>query len=129
MQKGYVLEIKKEAKDNECFRKVLVTAEKSQVVLMSLQPGEEIGMEVHDGDQIIYVVEGEALVVLDQEEEDVEKGSLVFVPAGVQHNLSNSDDRPLKLFTVYAPPQHKAGTVQPTRKDAEMKEMRPAPVG
>lgn len=129
MQKKYVFEIKKEAKHNECFRKVLATAGKSQVVLMALQPGEEIGMEVHDGDQIIYVVEGEGLVVLDDQEEDVEKGSMIFVPAGVQHNLTNSEDKPLKLFTIYAPPQHAAGTVQPTRKDAEMKEPQALPVG
>jgi mannose-6-phosphate isomerase-like protein (cupin superfamily) len=129
MQKGYVMEIKNEAKQNECFRKVLATADKSQVVLMSLQPGEEIGMEVHDGDQIIYVVEGNGLVVLDTEESEVEKGMLILVPAGVQHNLMNTDDKRLKLFTIYAPPQHAAGTVQATRKDAEIAERHAQPVG
>jgi mannose-6-phosphate isomerase-like protein (cupin superfamily) len=129
MPKEYVMEIKKEAKQNECFRKVLATAQKSQVVLMSLQPGEEIGMEVHDGDQIIYVVEGDGLVVLDSEEREVEKGTLILVPAGVQHNLMNTDDKRLKLFTIYAPPQHAPGTVQATRKDAEMTERHPQPVG
>lgn len=119
MQKGYVLEIKKEAKDNEFFRKVIVTAEKSQVVLMALQPGEEIGMEVHDGDQIIYVVEGDGLVVLDGAEHEVEKGVLIVVPAGVRHNLSNTEDEPLKLFTIYAPPQHAAGLIQPAREAKE----------
>src|SRR5690349_7948638 len=122
MNKGYVVEIKKEAKHNECFRKVMLTADRSQVVLMALQPAEEIGMEVHDGDQILYIVEGEGLVVLDGEEQDVDKGSLIFVPAGVQHNVSNTQDKPLKLFTVYAPPQHAPGTVQSTRKDAEVAE-------
>ena len=119
---GYVIEIKSEAKRNECFRKVIATAGKSQVVLMSLQPSEEIGMEVHDGDQIIYVVQGEGLAVVGDEEQDVEKGMLVFVPAGVQHNLTNTDEQALKLFTVYAPPQHAAGTIQATPKDAEIME-------
>jgi mannose-6-phosphate isomerase-like protein (cupin superfamily) len=128
MQNGYVFEIKNEAKRNEYFRKELFTAGKSQVVLMSLLPAQEIGMEVHDGDQILYVVEGEGLAVLGGEEEEVEKGSLIFVPAGVQHNLTNTEEKPLKLFTIYAPPQHAAGTVQPTRKDAAMKELVPQPI-
>lgn len=129
MNDGYVFEIKKEAKRNDLFRKVIVTAEKSQVVLMALQPGKEIGLEVHDGDQVIYVVEGEGLAVLDDEEQKVEKGSLIFVPAGVRHNLSNSDDKPLKLFTVYAPPQHAPGTVQATGSDVEAREPQAQPVG
>jgi mannose-6-phosphate isomerase-like protein (cupin superfamily) len=106
----------------------MLTADRSQVVLMALQPAEEIGMEVHDGDQILYIVEGEGLVVLDGEEQDVDKGSLIFVPAGVQHNVSNTQDKPLKLFTVYAPPQHAPGTVQSTRKDAEVAERAKVPV-
>ena len=122
MTNGYVFEIKKQAKENECFRKVIVTATKSQVVLMSLQPAEEIGMEVHDGDQIIYVVDGEGLAAVGEQEVELDKGSLLVVPAGVQHNVTNIDDKPLKLFTVYAPPQHADGTVHPTRKDAAIAE-------
>jgi len=123
MTKGYVANIKKAAKENEYFRDVIFTATKSQLVLMSLRPGEEIGMEVHDGDQIIYVVDGEGLVVLDDSEEDVEKGSIVFVPTGVRHNVVNNDDEPMKLFTIYAPPQHAAGTVQPKKDKAHVEDL------
>ena len=123
MTKGYVANIKKAAKENEYFRDVIFTATKSQLVLMSLRPGEEIGMEVHDGDQIIYVVDGEGLVVLDDSEEDVEKGSIVFVPTGVRHNVVNNDDEPMKLFTIYAPPQHAAGTVQPKKDRAQVEDL------
>ena len=122
MTNRYVFEIKREAKDNECFRKVIVTTAKTQVVLMALQPAEEIGMEVHDGDQIIYVVDGEGLAVLGEQELELDKGSLLVVPAGVQHNVTNIDDKPLKLYTIYAPPQHADGTVHPTRKDAAIAE-------
>jgi len=118
MKNGYVADIKKAAKDNEDFRNVIFTAGKSQLVLMSLRPGEEIGMEVHDGDQIMYLVEGEGFVMLDDSRQEVEKGSIVFVPAGVRHDVVNSDDEPMKLFTIYAPPQHAAGTVQPRKEKA-----------
>lgn len=115
MTKGYVADIKEAAKDNDYFRKVIFTASKSQLVLMSLQRGEEIGVEVHDGDQILYVIEGEGCAVLNDSQIKIDKGSIVFVPAGVPHNVVNKDDEPLKLFTVYAPPQHAAGTVQPKK--------------
>jgi mannose-6-phosphate isomerase-like protein (cupin superfamily) len=123
MTKGYVANIKKAAKDNEYFRDVIFTATKSQLVLMSLQPGEDIGMEVHDGDQVIYVVDGEGFVVLDDSKEDVEKGSIVFVPTGVRHNLVNNDDEAMKLFTIYAPPQHAAGTVQPRKHKVHVEDL------
>src|ERR1041385_4305081 len=105
MTKGYAANIKRATKENDYFRNVIFTATKSQLVLMSLQPGEAIGMEVHDGDQVIYVVEGKGLVVLDDSKQEVDKGWVVFVPAGVRHNVVNKDDEPMKLFTVYAPPQ------------------------
>jgi mannose-6-phosphate isomerase-like protein (cupin superfamily) len=123
MTKGYVANIKKAAKDNEYFRDVIFTATKSQLVLMSLQPGEEIGMEVHDGDQSIYVVDGEGFVVLDGSKQDIEKGSMVFVPTGVRHNVVNDDDEPMKLFTIYAPPQHAAGTVQPKKGKVHVEDL------
>lgn len=119
MTKGYVADIKKAAKDNNNFRDVIFTATKSQLVLMSLRPDEEIGLEVHDGDQIIYLFEGEGVAVLDGEKNEIEKGSIVFVPAGVRHNIVNGDKRPMKLFTIYAPPQHADGTVEPTRDKGE----------
>jgi len=123
MTKGYVANIKKAAKANEYFRDVIFTATKSQLVLMSLRPREEIGMEVHDGDQVIYVVDGEGFVVLDDSKQDVEKGSIVFVPTGVRHNVVNNDDEPMKLFTIYAPPQHAPGTVQPKKDKVHVEDL------
>jgi mannose-6-phosphate isomerase-like protein (cupin superfamily) len=123
MTKGYVANIKRAAKENKYFRDVIFTAAKSQLVLMSLQPGEAIGMEVHDGDQIIYVVDGEGFVVLDDSKQDVEKGSIVFVPTGVRHNVVNNDGEPMKLFTIYAPPQHAAGTVQPKKDKVHVEDL------
>jgi mannose-6-phosphate isomerase-like protein (cupin superfamily) len=122
MTNGYVANIKKAAKENEYFRDVIFTATKSQLVLMSLQPGEAIGMEVHDGDQVIYVVDGEGFVVLDDSKQDIEKGSIVFVPTGVRHNVFNNHDEPMKLFTIYAPPQHAPGTVQPKKDQVHVED-------
>jgi mannose-6-phosphate isomerase-like protein (cupin superfamily) len=122
MTQGYVVNIKKDAKDNGFFRKVLFTGTKSQLVLMSLRPGEEIGAEVHKVDQVLYVVDGEGKVVLDGIDKEFEKGEIAFVPAGVQHNVINTDDEPMKLFTIYAPPQHAAGTVHRTKAAAEQAE-------
>ena len=116
MRVGYVADIKKAAKENDYFRNVIFTGARSQLVLMSLRPGEEIGLEVHDGDQIIYLIEGDGFAILDGVRKEIEKGSVVFIPAGVRHNILNTDDEPMKLFTIYAPPQHAAGAIQP-RKD------------
>ena len=118
MPKGYVRNIKKAAKENEFYREVVFTGMRSQLVLMSLEPGEEIGLEVHDGDQIIYVVDGEGYAVLDAARQDIEKGSIVFVPTGVAHNVVNGDDEPMKLFTVYAPPQHAPDAVERRKSEA-----------
>jgi mannose-6-phosphate isomerase-like protein (cupin superfamily) len=122
MNNGYVANIKKAAKHNDYFRDVIFTAAKSQLVLMSLKPDEEIGMEVHDGDQVIYVVDGDGFAVLNDSKHDIEKGSIVFVPTGVRHNVVNNGDEALKLFTVYAPPQHAAGTVEPEKDTARVEE-------
>ena len=119
MTDGFVVNIKKAAKDNDYFRKVLFTATKSQLVLMSLRPGEEIGAEVHKVDQALYVVDGEGKVVLDGAGQDFTKGAIVVVPAGVEHNVINAGDEPMKLFTIYSPPQHAAGTVHRTKAAAE----------
>jgi len=118
MNNGYVTDIKKAAKENDAFRRVVFTAGKSQLVLMSLLPGEEIGAEVHDGDQVLYIVDGEGVAVIDGARQAIEKGSIVFVPAGAHHNIVNTDHEPMKLFTVYAPPQQAVGTVQ-ARKPLE----------
>lgn len=123
MTTGYVADVKKAAKENDFFRNVIFNGAKSQLVLMSLRPGEEIGMEVHDGDQVIYVVDGEGLAFLDGSKNGIEKGSIVFIPAGAKHNIVNTDDEPMKLFTIYAPPQHAAGLVQQKKeKEAELEE-------
>ena len=118
MTNGYVTDIKKAAEENEAYRRVVFTAGKSQLVLMSLLPGEEIGAEVHDGDQVLYIVGGDGLVVIDGAKQGIEKGSIVFVPAGAHHNVINSGHERMKLFSVYAPPQHAAGTLQ-LRKERE----------
>ena len=123
MNKAFVGNIKKAAKDNEFFRRVLVTGENSQLVLMCLQPGETIGEEVHKVDQVIYVVDGDGEVVLNHQPELFGKGDIVVVPAGTVHNVINTDDDPMKLFTVYAPPQHAEGTIHRTKQDAIAAEM------
>lgn len=115
MSRGYVADIKQKAKENENYREVLYTAKDSQVVLMSLRPGEDIGLEVHDGDQVLYFVAGAGFVVLDDVKHDVGKGSIAVVPAGVRHKVVNTGPEAMKLFTVYAPPQHAAGLVQPVK--------------
>ena len=122
MTKPYVAKLKKEAKRNELFRKVLFTGKSSQLVLMSLEPGEDIGSETHDVDQLLFVVEGEGKVVLDGRDERFEDGMVVCVPAGTRHNILNTDDEPMRLFTVYAPPQHAPGTVHVTKADAQAAE-------
>lgn len=127
MTRPFVGNIKKAAKDNEFFRRVLITGENSQLVLMCLQPGETIGEEVHKVDQVIYVVDGEGKVVLEHEPQHFEKGDMVFVPAGTVHNVINTDEDQMKLFTVYAPPQHKDGTVHRTKAEATAAEEEPAP--
>lgn len=119
MTAGYVIDIEKEAERNEFFRRVLFSAERSQLVVMSLRPGEEIGLEVHDGDQILCIVEGAGIAVVGGVEHKIGEDSLVFVPAGVNHNVINGKKEAMKLFTIYAPPQHRAGTVHRTKQDAQ----------
>ncbi|HCP08245.1 MAG TPA: cupin domain-containing protein [Candidatus Moranbacteria bacterium] len=108
--------IKDLAKENESFRKILATGDYSQLVIMSLAPGEDIGMETHDDvDQILYCVDGDGEAVLDQEVFPFENGTLTFVPAGTEHNFRNIGDEDLKIFTIYSPPEHPDGTVQMTK--------------
>ena len=124
-----ILDAKEAAKHNSFFRKVLFTADKSQLVVMSLLPGEEIGTEIHNGDQLLYAVKGEGIAVINDAKEPFEKGTILCVPAGAAHNLINTGERPLKLFTIYAPPQHAPGTIHETKADADAAEAhRPIPV-
>lgn len=121
--KGYITNIEKDSLENENFRKVLYTARNSQLVLMSLRPGEEIGEEVHQLDQFIRCESGEAKAILDGVENTLTDGFIVLVPAGTRHNIINtSKDKPLKLYTLYAPPNHKDGTLHATKADAEADE-------
>lgn len=122
---GYVGPIEKETVGNGFFRKVLFTGKHSQLVVMCLQGGEEIGNEVHSHvDQFFRIEEGSAKFVLnDKEEHVVGDGDAVVVPAGTYHNVINtSSTKPLKLYTVYSPPNHPAGTVHKTKAEADAAE-------
>jgi mannose-6-phosphate isomerase-like protein (cupin superfamily) len=115
---GFVINMEKATLENDNFRKVLNTASNSQLVVMSLLPGEEIGMEVHDLDQFIRFEAGRGKVILDGKEHDVEDDWAVVIPAGVTHNVINtSDSEKMKLYSIYSPPEHPDGTVHPTKAD------------
>lgn len=119
---GYVVKIEEKTQQNDNFREVLYTAQHSQLVLMSLNPNEEIGMEIHEiVDQFIRVEQGEGKATLNGEEHDLSDGSAVVVPAGTQHNIINtSSEKKMKLYTIYSPAHHKDGTIHKTKQDAEM---------
>lgn len=118
--KGYVVEIEKETKKNTDFRRVLYTGRYSQLVLMSIEPGEEIGEETHDDvDQFFRFEEGEGKVIIDSVEHRVKDGNGVIVPAGARHNVINTSKLlKLKLYTIYSPPEHQDGVVRRTKKEA-----------
>jgi len=115
-----VLDIEALVRQNEDFRREVRTAEHSQIVLMTIAAGEEIGEEVHDGiDQTLVFEDGEAESVIEGESFPVRAGQLVLVPAGTRHNFVNRGSGPLRLWTVYAPPEHPPGTVHHTRAEAD----------
>lgn len=116
---GYVQNIENIAVKNDDFRRVLYTAKNCQLVVMSLKPKEEIGAEVHTLDQFFRVEEGSGEAVLDGVRTPIQAGFAVIVPAGSKHNIINTGSVPLKLYTLYAPPNHRDGVVHPTRSDAE----------
>ncbi len=116
--KGYVGNIEKETEGNENFRRVLYTAKHSQLVVMALKPGEEIGEEVHDLDQFIRIEKGSGVAILDGVEHNVEADYAIVVPEGTRHNVVNTSNEPMKLYTVYSPPEHKDKTVHPEKADA-----------
>jgi mannose-6-phosphate isomerase-like protein (cupin superfamily) len=119
--KGYVSRLTKLALENGDFRHVLYTAKGGQLVLMSLRPSEDIGMEVHsDVDQFFWIVQGTARAVLDGESTKVGTGEVLVVPRGTNHNIINASAADaLKLYTVYTPPNHPDGTVHHTKAEAE----------
>ncbi len=115
-----IVPIVKQALNNEAFRDEVITGKECQLVLMTIQPGEEIGSEVHDDhDQILVFVEGNGQCVLKGQVREVGTNDLVFVHAGVEHNFINTGDRPLRLYTIYAPPEHPAGTRHDSKAEAD----------
>jgi mannose-6-phosphate isomerase-like protein (cupin superfamily) len=111
------------AMSNDAFRREVVTGEHSQVVVMTIQPGEEIGEEVHDDvDQLLVFLVGTGEAQLDGASSPVSPNQLVFVRAGTRHNFVNTGDQPLRLVTVYAPPEHAPGTVHATKQEADAAE-------
>lgn len=121
--KGFVDDIEKLTEDNTDFRRVLYTGKNMQLVLMSLKPGEEIGEEVHDDrDQFFRVEQGKGEVLIDGKRHAVEADDAIIVPAGARHNVVNKGDKPLQLYTLYAPPEHKDGTVHVTKAQADAQE-------
>jgi mannose-6-phosphate isomerase-like protein (cupin superfamily) len=119
--KGFCSNIEKETLENENFRKVLYTGKHSQLVLMSLKPNEEIGMEVHpDNDQFFRFEKGEGKCIIDGNEYDLKDGVAIVVPSGAQHNIINtSATEDLKLYTIYSPAHHKDGIIRATKAEAE----------
>jgi len=119
--KGFHANIEKETLENTNFRKVLYTGKHSQLVLMSLRPKEEIGLETHpDNDQFFRFEQGQGKVVIDNNEYEVSDGSAIVVPAGAEHNVINvSESEDLKLYTIYSPAHHKDGIVRATKQEAE----------
>lgn len=118
---GFLGNIEKLTLENNNFRQVLFTGQHTQLVLMSLAPNQEIGMEIHEiVDQFIRIETGEGKVIMDGEEHKIADGDAFVVPAGIQHNVVNtSDSKPLKLYTVYSPPHHKDGIIHQTKAQAE----------
>ena len=117
--KGFVQNIESIAIKNEDFRQVLYTAKNCQLVVMSLKPKEEIGMEIHQLDQFFRVEEGMGEAVLDGIHRIISAGFAVLVPAGTNHNIINTGSTSMKLYTLYSPPNHRDGVVHHTRAEAE----------
>jgi len=119
MMTGFVDNIEEKTEQNSFFRQVLYTGKYTQLVVMSLLPGEEIGIEVHPAvDQFFRIEEGQAKVIIDGQEHEVYEGFAIIVPAGSQHNVINTGNNPLKLYTLYSPPNHPDGTIHRTRAEA-----------
>jgi mannose-6-phosphate isomerase-like protein (cupin superfamily) len=122
--KGFVGDIQDQAEGNSDFRRVIYTGKNIQLVLMSLKPGEDIGEEVHkDRDQFFRIEKGKGEVLIDGKRSKIKGDDAVLVPAGARHNIINTGEKPLRLYTLYGPPEHRDGTVHATKADAQrMKE-------
>ena len=118
---GYLQNIEEVTLSNEYFRKVLYTGQHAQLVVMSLKPNEEIGLEVHEiVDQFLRIEAGFGKVIMNGEEHTIKDGDAFIVPAGTKHNVINtSSNKPLKLYTIYSPPHHKDGTIHKTKEEGE----------
>jgi mannose-6-phosphate isomerase-like protein (cupin superfamily) len=121
MKKGFKGSVAESVIGNTNFRQVLYTGEKMQLVAMTLQPGVDIGEEVHEGhDQFFRVESGSGQVLIDETTYDVRAGDLIIVPSGANHNVTNTtEDTVLELYTIYTPPEHADGTVHTTKEEAE----------
>jgi mannose-6-phosphate isomerase-like protein (cupin superfamily) len=121
---GYSVNLEERTLDNDHFREVLYTAKNSQLVVMTLQPGDEIGLERHEGhDQFIRVEAGDGVAILDGERHALSDGVAVVIPSGTEHNVINtSTTTALRLYTLYSPPEHPPGTVHRTKADADADE-------
>ena len=118
-----IVPIQKITLENNAFRDEVITGKECQLVLMTLEPGEEIGSEVHeDHDQILVFVEGHGQAVLDGRASDIAANDLVFVHAGVEHNFINTGSASLRLYTIYAPPEHATGTRHESKAEADAAE-------
>lgn len=120
--KGYVTDIERVTLENTDFRRVLYTAKNCQLVVMSLKPGEDIGEEVHSLDQFFRSEQGTGKAILDGNEYAIENGTVIIVPAGARHNIINVGADALKLYTLYAPPNHRDGVVHATKEIAQKDE-------
>ncbi len=117
--KGFVADIEEKTEQNDDFRRVLYTGKNLQLVLMAIEAGGEIGEEIHDDrDQFFRVEKGKGEVVIDGRRSKIKGDDAIIVPAGARHNIMNTGDKPLRLYTLYAPPEHRDGTVHATKADA-----------
>lgn len=115
---GYLANIEQLSLENEDFRRVLYTDRRSQLVVMSLLPGEEIGEEVHEVDQFLRIEQGQGTAVLDGVSQAIGEGSVVLVPANTKHNIINGLQGSMKLYTLYMPPHHRDGVIHRTKAEA-----------
>ena len=121
--KGFIADIEELTEENSDFRRVLYTGKNLQLVLMAIEPGGEIGEEVHDDrDQFFRIEKGRGEVVIDGQRSKIKGDDAIIVPAGARHNIVNTDEKPLRLYTLYAPPEHRDSTVHVTKADAEASE-------
>ena len=117
---GFIHDISEKALKNSYFRQVLETGEHTQIVVMSIAPGGEIGEEVHtQNDQVLYFIKGEGKAILDGEEVNFEKDDVVLVKAGIRHNFINTGSKDLKIVTFYSPPHHPEGTIHKTKEESD----------